>query len=73
VSAFVAALGHVMTVVGLGYAVYSVLINTSFLLLSGLALSDLLAYRRRLDFAGYDEWFREPHPRGVSVLMPAYN
>ena len=69
----VAALGDVMTVVGIGFVVYSVLINTSFLLLTGLALSDLLAYRRRIDFAGYDEWFRDPHPRGVSVLMPAYN
>ena len=58
---------------GIGFAVYSVLINASFLVLTGLALADLLAYRRRVDFAGYDEWFQDPHTRGVSVLMPAYN
>jgi cellulose synthase/poly-beta-1,6-N-acetylglucosamine synthase-like glycosyltransferase len=58
---------------GIGFAVYSVLINASFLVLTGLALADLLAYRRRIDFAGYDEWFQDPHTRGVSVLMPAYN
>ena len=58
---------------GIGFAIYSVLINASFLVLTGLALADLMAYRRRIDFAGYDEWFQDPHTRGVSVLMPAYN
>jgi cellulose synthase/poly-beta-1,6-N-acetylglucosamine synthase-like glycosyltransferase len=43
------------------------------MILTGLALADLLAYRRRIDFAGFDEWFSDPHSRGVSVLMPAYN
>ncbi|MBB6629197.1 glycosyltransferase [Nocardioides sp. KIGAM211] len=62
-----------MFALGIAFAIYSVLINSSFLILTGLALSDLLAYRRRVDFAGYDEWFLDPHTRGVSVLMPAYN
>jgi cellulose synthase/poly-beta-1,6-N-acetylglucosamine synthase-like glycosyltransferase len=55
------------------FAAYSLLINGSFLVLTGLALGDLLAYRRRRAFAGYDEWFTEPHARSVSVLMPAHN
>jgi cellulose synthase/poly-beta-1,6-N-acetylglucosamine synthase-like glycosyltransferase len=57
----------------LGFLLYSVLINGSFLVLTGLAMADLMAYRRRIDFAGFDDWFTEPHARGVSVLMPAYN
>ena len=59
--------------VGVTLAVYSVAINASFLLLSGLALLDLVGYRRRLEYAGYDEWFQDPNTRGVSVLMPAFN
>jgi cellulose synthase/poly-beta-1,6-N-acetylglucosamine synthase-like glycosyltransferase len=54
-------------------AAYSVLINLSFLVLTGLALGDLLAHHRRLGFAGYDEWFTDPHARSVSVLMPAHD
>ena len=59
--------------VALGFAIYSVLINLSYLALTGLALADLTGYRRRLEYAGYDEWFLQPNSRGVSVLMPAYN
>ena len=57
----------------IGIAVYSVLINLSFVLLTGLAMGDLAGYRRRLEYAGYDQWFLDPNARGVSVLMPAYN
>lgn len=60
-------------VVTICFAVYSVAINVSFLVLTGLALGDLKAYRRRLAFAGYDEWFLDPHTRSVSVLMPAHD
>ncbi|NYG55432.1 glycosyltransferase [Nocardioides perillae] len=63
----------VMVALGIAFAVYSVLINSSFLVLTALALVDLSGYRRRLDFAAYDEWFLDPNSRGVSVLMPAYN
>ena len=57
----------------MGFAVYSALINFSYLALTGLALADLSGYRRRLEYAGYDEWFLDPNSRGISVLMPAYN
>ncbi len=59
--------------ISVGFLLYSVVINSSFLVLTGLALADLLVYRRRIDFAGFDDWFLDPHTRGVSVLMPAYN
>jgi rhodanese-related sulfurtransferase len=52
---------------------YSVLINSSFLLLTLLAIADFWAYLRRVDFAAYDETFAEPLTPGVSILMPAHN
>lgn len=63
----------VVSVAAVVFASYSALINLSFLVLTALALGDLTAYRRRLTYAAYDEWFLDPHARGVSVLMPAYN
>jgi cellulose synthase/poly-beta-1,6-N-acetylglucosamine synthase-like glycosyltransferase len=73
VESLVGDLHHLVLLTGIAFAVYSVLINGSFLLLTGLALTDLLAYRRRIEFAGYDMWFLDPVTRGVSVLMPAHN
>ncbi|WP_199286662.1 glycosyltransferase family 2 protein [Nocardioides houyundeii] len=67
------ALGPLVHWTTIVFAVYSVLINASFALLTLLAVADLASYRRRLAFAGYDEWFLDPHARGVSVLMPAFN
>ena len=52
---------------------YSVLVNTSFLTLTVLAVADFWAYLRRLDFAGFDETFAEALAPGISILMPAYN
>ena len=66
-------LATVLLVVASVFAAYSMLINLSFVLLTVLAVGDLTAYRRRLAYAAYDEWFLDPHARGVSVLMPAYN
>ncbi len=66
-------LGALVFGLGLAFAAYSVLINLSFVMLTLLALTDLAGYRRRLEYAGYDEWFLAPNSRGVSVLMPAYN
>lgn len=66
-------LEQTMYVIGLVLVVYAVLLNGSFLVLTMLALGDLLSYGRRVDFAGYDESFLDPHTRGVSVLMPAFN
>ena len=39
---------------------YSLLINTSFLLLTVFAVTDFIGYRRRIEFAAYDESFGEP-------------
>ncbi len=69
----IAAVDLVILVITIGVAVYSVLINLSFLVLTGFALGDLAGYRRRLEYAGYDRWFLDPNARGVSILMPAYN
>ncbi len=69
----VEVLSEIFFWIAMSLAVYSVLINFSFLVLSFLALLDLAGYRRRLEYAGYDEWFQDPNTRGVSVLMPAYN
>lgn len=60
---------------GLGgfFIVYSVAINTSFAVLTCLAVAAYNSHHRRLDFAAYDESFGDPLARGISVLMPAYN
>jgi cellulose synthase/poly-beta-1,6-N-acetylglucosamine synthase-like glycosyltransferase len=55
------------------FIAYSLLINTSFLVLTLLAVADFWAYLRRVDFAAYDETFSEPLTPGISILMPAYN
>ncbi len=58
---------------GIAFITYSVAINLSFVVLTVLAMVDFAAYRRKIDFAAYDESFAEPLARGVSVLMPAFN
>ncbi|WP_208542977.1 glycosyltransferase family 2 protein [Nocardioides euryhalodurans] len=67
------ALEVAVLVLTIGIAAYSVMINLSFLVLTGFAMGDLAGYRRRLEYAGYDQWFLDPNSRGVSVLMPAHN
>jgi cellulose synthase/poly-beta-1,6-N-acetylglucosamine synthase-like glycosyltransferase len=67
------ALTSVMQDLGWFFIAYSLLINTSFLALTALAVADFGGYMRRLDFAGYDESFSEPMHKGVSILMPAFN
>ena len=69
----VSVLHDAFLVIGIAFAGYSVAVNVSFMMLTGLALADITGYRRRLDFAGYDEWFHDPNTQGVSVLMPACN
>lgn len=69
----ISVLSTIILWIAMALAVYSVLINLSFVTLSALAMLDLAGYRRRLEYAGYDEWFQDPNTRGVSVLMPAYN
>lgn len=63
----------VLAALGWALVVYSVLINTSFLMLTFLAIFDFQSYLRRRGFAAYDETFAEPLAPGISVLMPAYN
>ena len=63
----------VMLALGWFFVAYSLVINTSFLVLTVLAVLDFSSYLRRLDFAAYDESFGEPLAPGISILMPAYN
>lgn len=67
------ALTVLMTGLGWFFVAYSTLINTSFLVLTGLAVLDFQSYLRKRDFAAYDETFAEPLAPGISILMPAYN
>ena len=64
-----------VSVLALGwfFIVYSVLINTSFLALTVLAVVDFQSYLRKRGFAAYDETFAEPLAPGISIIMPAYN
>jgi cellulose synthase/poly-beta-1,6-N-acetylglucosamine synthase-like glycosyltransferase len=59
----------------LGWALigYFVVVNSSFLLLTGLAAVDFLAHARRSGFRGHEHAFGSALTPPVSVLMPAYN
>ena len=65
--------GTLLQVMGWFFIAYSVAINVSFIILTLLAMLDFASYRRKIQFAAYDESFAEPLARGVTVLMPAYN
>jgi cellulose synthase/poly-beta-1,6-N-acetylglucosamine synthase-like glycosyltransferase len=52
---------------------YFLLINTSYLVLIGLAAAEFVRHLRRVPFAGLEEIYRSPLTKPVSVLMPAYN
>lgn len=52
---------------------YFLFINTSFLVLTGLAAGEFVAHTRRTRFRGYEEVFGNALTPPVSVLMPAYN
>ena len=58
---------------GLFFALYSLAINSSFIVLTVLAALANWRQVRQADFAGFDETFAEHLPLGISVLMPAYN
>ncbi len=60
-------------VVGVGFAAYSLVINSSFVVLTVLSAVASVRETRRAEFAGFDETFTEPNPIGVSILMPAHN
>jgi len=63
----------VVIVFGVGFTAYSVVINTSFVILTALSAISNVREARRAEFAGFDETFAEPNPIGVSILMPAHN
>jgi cellulose synthase/poly-beta-1,6-N-acetylglucosamine synthase-like glycosyltransferase len=67
------ALVLVGVIVGLFFAIYSLAINSSFILLTILAGIANWRQVRQADFAGFDETFTEHVPIGVSILIPAYN
>ncbi|MGZ4428085.1 MAG: glycosyltransferase family 2 protein [Nocardioidaceae bacterium] len=70
---WVGVLSDAMRDTGWFFIGYSLLINTSFLVLTACAVVDFRDYLRRQDFAAYDESFGEPMAPGISILMPAYN
>lgn len=59
--------------VGVAFAVYSLAINASYILLTLFAVAANRNEARRAEFAGFDDVFTEPVPLGVSVLLPAFN
>lgn len=53
--------------------VYSVAINTSYLVLIFLATWDAVHFHRRMAFSGQEDVYANPLTPPVSVIMPAYN
>jgi cellulose synthase/poly-beta-1,6-N-acetylglucosamine synthase-like glycosyltransferase len=53
--------------------VYFLLINSSYLVLVGLATVEFVGHLRRVPFAGFDEVYRSPLTQPISVIVPAYN
>ena len=52
---------------------YFLLINTFYVLFNLLSLAGILRYRRMITFVRFDEIFRMPIVRPVSVIVPAFN
>lgn len=52
---------------------YFLLINTFYFAFNLLSLAGILRYRRLVTFVRFDEIFRMPIVRPVSVIVPAYN
>jgi cellulose synthase/poly-beta-1,6-N-acetylglucosamine synthase-like glycosyltransferase len=52
---------------------YFLLINSFYLLFTLLSISGILSYRRMVTFVRFDELFRTPLVRPVSVIVPAFN
>jgi cellulose synthase/poly-beta-1,6-N-acetylglucosamine synthase-like glycosyltransferase len=58
---------------GFAFATYSLVVNSSFVILTALSTVSNVREFWRTEFAGFDETFTEPRPIGVSILMPAHN
>jgi cellulose synthase/poly-beta-1,6-N-acetylglucosamine synthase-like glycosyltransferase len=52
---------------------YFLLINSFYLLFTLLSISGILGYRRMVAFVRFEELFRMPLVRPVSVIVPAFN
>ena len=52
---------------------YFVAINTSYLLLIGLAVAELVRHVRRAPYAGQEDVYASPMTLPVSLVVPAYN
>ena len=76
-SGFLEGLRHVITaimgVVATPVLIYFVVINTSLLVLIGLAAWEFLRHHRRKSYAGREETVVSQLTQGVSVVVPAYN
>ncbi|MDT0165586.1 glycosyltransferase [Actinotalea sp. AC32] len=66
-------LGTVFDVVGEPVLVYFLLINTSYLVLVGLAALEFARHLRRAPFAGLEDGAVSPLTQPVSVLVPAHD
>lgn len=53
--------------------VYFLVINTSYLILIGLAALDFRRFLRRQDFAGKDILLASPLTPGISIIVPAFD
>jgi len=52
---------------------YFLVLNSSYLLFSGLAAVQFFRYFRRVGYAGHEDVFANPKTPGVSILVAAYN
>lgn len=67
------ALAAIFDALRLPVLAYFLLINTSYLVLIGLAALEMRRHVRRQGFAGTDEALGSPLTPGVSIIVPAYN
>lgn len=56
-----------------GIFAYFVALNSSYLILIGLAGLEFVKHLRRTDYSGAEDMFRSPLTLPVSVIVPAYN
>ncbi|TQS44277.1 glycosyltransferase family 2 protein [Cryptosporangium phraense] len=62
-----------LDVLGVFVLVYFLAINTSYLVLIGIAAAEFSRYLRRQPYQGHDETYTSPLTPPVSILVPAYN
>jgi cellulose synthase/poly-beta-1,6-N-acetylglucosamine synthase-like glycosyltransferase len=53
--------------------IYFFLINTGYMVLIGMACTDLVQHRSKARFTGDDETYASPFTMPISVIVPAYN